>query len=177
MRTTLQTRWQTTLETGVETGEMPLLDLGWSAGILPGLMPLLALTDFAHERLDMTAPTVLVGGDSSSWLVALLATPHTAPPLQAPGITIAYGGADQATHMASVGIYQSRSLHRPEQTQELPRAYAAWFAPSEHAGATAWAAWPFGLWAEVSRGQVGDRWLTWAGLLLAIGLLITGLFV
>jgi hypothetical protein len=172
-----QTVWQTVIETGMETGQPPLLDLGLSPGILPGLTAALALISFAEARLDLTQPRVLVGGEGSSWLVALLATPQTAPPHQAPALTIIYGGADQATQMATVGITQSPSPATPGQHRLLPRSLTAWFAPAEHAGASSWPALVFQALRAVKPPAADDRWLAGAGGLLALALVILALLV
>jgi hypothetical protein len=176
----LQQLWQTTIETGVETGQAPLLDLGLSTEILPHLEALLALLVFAEERLDMAMPQVILGGASSGWLVALLALPPSASPERASALTVTYGGADQATQLASVGIYQDQTpVGQAQRRRELPPGYAPWFAPARLAATLSWSAWPFLFWTGASGAlrTSADQWLQWAGLLVAVGLVILALLV
>lgn len=174
----VQDLWQTTIAGGVETGQTPSLDLGLSTEILANLDALLALLTFAADRQDLTAPQVIIGGASSSWLVALLALDQRAAPDHPPALTVTYGGADAATQLASVGIYQ-QPIFRPLARRELPPGYAPWFAPASVAAPRSWPAWP---WLFVTAGATAlrtaaDRWLQWTGLALAVGLIVLALLV
>ena len=136
-----------------------------------------ALRAFADHRRDLAAPTVLAGGDSGSWLLAL-AQQQSAPLLvnvdagevsnqsasnqsgsgakQPLPLHVLYGGADRATYAASSGDVLDWQL-----------------APARQPGAPlAWSALPF-VPTRLLRAQA--RWTAWGGVALAVALLLAAL--
>src|SRR6476619_3449187 len=68
----LQRDWRTEIDTSLEAGQTPLLDLGSSQQMLRGLPILMALRTFAARRVDVAAPNLLIGGNPVMWLVCLM---------------------------------------------------------------------------------------------------------
>jgi hypothetical protein len=171
----LRSDWMATVEAGVEAAQPPLLDLGPAIGLLENLPTMEAFRDYADDRLDIAAPTAIIGGDGLLWLMALFSgAPMSSGP--SPAMTVLYGGPDLATQVASLGALAPRLTYRDK--QELPEAWATLLAPSAQAGAPPWAAFPLAVAttaATNAENDVDDPWLTWAGLLLALLLIILAL--
>jgi hypothetical protein len=169
--------WTDTVEAGVEAAQPPLLDLGPGIGLLENLPTMAAFHEYAHARLDLAAPIAIVGGTGLLWLVALLyGTP--ASPRPSPALTVLYGGPDLATQRASLSAWTVASSPHSNREQ-LPMAWAALLAPHAQAGAPLWEALPAAMaeraTSEDMANQDGDPWLAWAGLGLALLLIILAL--
>lgn len=169
--TSIRTQWQTQIETSLEAGGPPLLDLGANTGVLDSVPALAALHAFAAERVDLTAPTIVSSGNSLLWFAALL-YPHNHRSSQSPNLQVVYGGADLATHMASIETQRTR-MAADEQANQLPARLALFFAPGAQAGPLLWEALPFAVTEEAD----GDPWLAWVALVLAVGLVLMALLV
>ncbi len=185
--------WQTQTERATEAGALaddasaPQLHLGPLEDALAGLPGQRALHAFANQRRDLAAPTVLAGGDSGSWLLAL-AQQHSAPPL----VNIDAGTAsDQAASDQAASDQAASNQMSSEARQLLPlhvlyggvdrATYAAssddvlaWqVAPAQQPGAPlAWSALPF-VPTGLLRAQA--RWTAWGGVALALALFLAAL--
>ena len=180
--------WQTQTERATEAGALaddasaPQLHLGPLEDALAGLPGQRALHAFAKQRRDLAAPTVLAGGDSGSWLLAL-AQQHSAPPLV---------NVDAATTSNQTASNQTASNQTTSEVRQLLPLYVlyggvdratyaassddvlAWqVAPAQQPGAPlAWSALPF-VPTGLLRAQA--RWTAWGGVALALALFLAAL--
>jgi|688.fasta_scaffold164294_2 hypothetical protein len=177
-------RWQGQLDESLEAGETLWIEGGLSRRTVDHLPLLLALDQFARQRADVTTPGLFVGGDGIVWSAALLsqvAAPNASPTT---ALTLLYGGADQASYLATLATLPGPSTHtRRQAATGLLVGMQAHFLPASQPGAApAWSALPFAL-AERSSSQAseqssgGETWLPWLTILVVIGLIITALFV
>ena len=182
--TNYQTQWQTTIERGLEAGQTPLIDLGASLGELPQLNALVALLSFAGQRADLTSPVIIAGGNSVLWLAGLFYPaylPHV------PALTVLYGGADPTMQLASSTLYGSQ-LATSLDTQETatPTYLAPYITPQITSTTFRWDTLPFLLGGPPPSGNQStgddlavqsDAWLTWAGVGLALALILFAFLV
>jgi hypothetical protein len=177
-------RWQGSLDESLEAGETLWLEGGLSRRTVDHLPLLLALESFARQRADVTTPGLFVGGDGIVWTAALLsqATARNASPTAA--LTLLYGGADQASYLATLATLPGPSTHtRRQHVTGLPVGMQAHLLPASQPGAApAWSALPFALAEQPSshapaQTSSGEAWLPWLTILVVIGLIITALFV
>jgi hypothetical protein len=152
-----------------------LFQLGAGLSLLDNLPTLVAFHAFAHERQDVAAPTALIGGQAALWLAALMVEPPANGP-PAAAITVIYSGPDLATQLAVAG-----TMAPPATGNRIHAGYATLLAPTAQAGAPLWASLPL-LLAEVSSAlpsrtepSLVDRWLAWAGVGLALLLVVLAL--
>jgi hypothetical protein len=121
----------------------------------------------------MTAPWLMTGGVDAAWLGALL-SPLARRGSLAPDPVVIYGGADDATQLATWAM-----------TAGLDAAPA--FAPRLHPGvAPAWQAWPLWEAGDPPPGSLQDRpvaldpvadWTAWGVMLLALCLVLSALLL
>lgn len=179
--------WQSQVEQALEAGQTPLLELGVNQRLLDGWAAQLALQGFTQTRTDILAPTLLIGGNSPLWPVLLLQPESSAggsPPLH-----LLYGGADQATYLASVTtLAAERWLACGLQADALPTSMSPGLAPLTNPSLPlSWAAMslallpvphpaPPTLEAEPAPPAV-DPWLVWSALVLVVLLVLLALFV
>jgi hypothetical protein len=182
LTTPLRTSWQDQVEISLEVGEAPLLDLGVSNGVLDSIPALATLHAFAEQRMDMTAPTIVSGGNSLLWLAALMHLRNPAP--RSPNLTVVYGGADLATHIASLMTQRSNPPSRLVQPDALPASLAPLLAPGAQSGPLLWETLPLAAAEEHSAAvgrpdeanlPAGDPWLTWTAMILAVALVVIAL--
>ena len=100
--------WQQELDLTLETGESPLFDVGAMADGQEGMNGLLALWRMDAGRRDLTAPVVIAGGMSGTWLAALHHTRPDDTPARSPAIVTAFTAPDVATHLASQTLWDTR---------------------------------------------------------------------
>ncbi len=191
----LAAAWRRLADTAVEHGQTPTLALGLGTLFRHSGLGLLALGGVARQHLGPQNPLVIAGGDGWLWLQATLvwrpATSHDAALGKSAGDLaqgvdgasrlVLYGGADSALYAASHNISALDSdaaapppgLDWTTSPTALPGAQgsegellAQTLIPESHA--------PAGL------GPDAQDWLhkvgSWAGGLLALGLLAAGLF-
>jgi len=174
---TLRQDWQTTIDASLEAGQIPVLDLGSSQQMLQGLPVLAALRTFATQRVDVAAPTLLLGGDAALWLAILMDVRSPGEMRRAPEPTIAFAGPDVATYLASL---TTLTPERPPEAALLPQATPPMMRPLFLPTAAAqrvlpWETLPFAVTTEAqaiaasqSTPANRDAWLSW----LAIGLVV-----
>jgi len=162
--------WQQELDLSLETGESPLFDVGASTGGLEGMNGVLALWRMDAGRRDLTAPVVTAGGMSGAWLAALHHVRPDDTPVRSPAIITAYTAPDIATHMAGQTLWDTRrSAFRRRPADVPPWAHGA-VVPEALPGAPApWETLPLSVTA---RNGGRDGWLAWAGVVLAVALLL-----
>ena len=162
--------WQQELDLSLETGESPLFDVGASTGGLEGMNGMLALWRMDAERRDLTAPVVTAGGMCGTWLAALHhSRPDDTPP-RSPVTATAYTAPDVAAHMASQTLWDTRRSAFRRRPAEVPPWAQPAVVPDAVPGAPVpWEALPLSA-AVPSTGR--DGWLAWAGVVLAIALLL-----
>ena len=102
----IQQDWQQATAEATEVGYSPLLVLGMDRRLLNDLPVLTALVNWQQARNDVTQPLLLTGGVDALWPVPLLYSANV-PPAQrgaraAPPLQLRYGGADEATLLATL---------------------------------------------------------------------------
>lgn len=164
-------RWQDDLSHCIELGRSPIFYLGRSDAALDGLLGVQTLSHFAQHNRAVTAPRVLMGGESALWLFASLhsrsvrGVPRSVGRgerrSEQPETMVVFTGVDPATHMASIGIaHAPNSTSFPAEANTnggpmpgLPRSMAWLYAPvAEPASDAPWSAVPF-LWAPAATLQ------------------------
>jgi hypothetical protein len=180
--------WQDEVETQLEAGTAPLLDMGASHWVLEGAASLLALQLLAARRNDVTRPVVIAGGNSPLWLGALFhPTPHTRPSLS-PDLKVVYAGADPATYMATLGVHAAGLRARFAGDSTATPLEVRWLlAPKMAPGRPApWEALPFLEIGEQPRVPLPavppepdptTDWIAWSVLLLAVFLILFAMLV
>jgi hypothetical protein len=186
--------WQQATEQAVEAGRSPLLELGMDRRLLNNLPRLHALTTWTMSRTDVSHPLLLTGDVDALWPVPLL---YPTQPEQAgqktrqsaaPAAQVVYGGADQATYLASL------TTHVPERLQrgalyavDLPVAMQPLVNPhtQPHVNAT-WQTIPLTLLATATQSTpsnppaapaLDEPWLARAALVMIIALVLLAIFV
>lgn len=179
--------WQAQLAESLEAGEMLWLESGLSRQTVAHLPMLPALDQLAHQRNDVTTPGLFLGGDGVVWTAALMSQATERTRGDSPALTLHYGGADQATYLASMATLPAPSTHtRRQRTTGLPVGMQAPLLPTSQPGAPpTWSTLPL-LLAEqanaasqehTSADEASLPWLSWLTILVVISLLITALFV
>lgn len=187
--------WQAEIESKLETGATATLLAGTPDNVISGAATLLAIQNSAIQRNDVATPLLVAGGNSAVWLGLLLPPQHTGSDLVAPAPTLIYGGADEATYLAIVGLTvalaaQPIAVSGPAKASAAPE-MGIQFAPRLQPGAaTAWEMLPFVEVGEqptpalaVSSASVdpaGDPtadWIAWGVMLLALCLVVSALLI
>ncbi len=139
--------WQAEIESGLEAGQPPLLQLGATHSPLTGAVGLLALAALARRRTDIGAPAALLGGATPYWLAALLLRPSPGPLPHPQETATLYAGPDPATYAAALDAHAApiagptRLVRAP---YDLPDGLASHSAPAALPGApTRWDALPW----------------------------------
>lgn len=178
-------QWQRQLEESLEGGEALWLELGVSNRLIDNVQALTALQALATRRADVTAPGLFVGGDGVVWTATCLNSAVGAGPTPVTGLTLLYGGADRVTYMATLATLPGPATHtRQSLLTGLPAGmYTLLWPVSQPGVAPQWSTLPFVLTTASQPPRVhdefasGDGWLPWLALIVAIGLIITALFV
>ena len=184
----IQNHWQTDLETNMEMGTSPFLDLGITLNPFESTATLLALQASAVQRIDVTKPTLLMGGSDPAWLSALMLPAPVDLPVRAPEFTTIYGGTDVATYLANravtlIGIEDGRTSAENVTSRE-PRPY---FSPVSHPGySPPWESLPFldvygrppvESAATAAIPKLSTDVIAWGAILGAIGLVVLAMFL
>ena len=194
---------QAEIETKLEMGGTPILLTGTPATTLDVAAMLLALQSATVQRTDLTRPLLLAGGGESGWLGLLLAPLPVANGPLPPEPRVLYGGADDATYLATLATLPATQATLP--TLAPPVGLAATLTPRLYPGAaTAWEALPLlevgeqpqalgsslvtneqpatGLLAvgPLTTDRLADplqEWIAWGVMLLALCLVLSALLV
>lgn len=180
--------WLRQVEQALEAGQTPLLELGLNQRLLDGWAAQLALHHFVQTRTDILTPSLLIGGNSPLWSVLLLQPEPSAGGASAPPLHLLYGGADQATYLASVTtLAAERLLAAGLQVDALPASMAPGLAPLTNPSVPLpWAAMSLALLPvphpapptlEAEPTPPVDPWLAWSTLGLVMLLVLLALFV
>jgi hypothetical protein len=167
-------KWQSELDTNLETGDMPILYMGMSPALVGELPAVLALQSLDEWRTDASVPLAIGGGTSVAWLMGLLHRRGEEVPARSPGAAVAYTGPDVATHAAALTVWDSRRSQFHARPGKLPPAFQPHFAPDVQAGASSTDALPFVV-ADVHASNGRDGWTAWAAVAVAIALFLISL--
>jgi hypothetical protein len=140
--------WQAEIESRLETGATAILLGGTPDTMTSSAATLLAMENSIVQRNDIATPLLVAGGNSAVWLGLLLPPQPAGSDLTAPAPTLIYGGADEATYLAMVGLTSALAqqfLFAPSAAQSGSAAeMGVHFAPRLQPGAaTAWEMLPF----------------------------------
>jgi hypothetical protein len=182
--------WQTNLEISSETGQPSVLDLGAFGSPLDNAPMMVAFHAFANERCDLVSSLAVCSGHSLMWLIALMHFRKSSAVPLSPEMRVVYGGADLATHMASLSIYSAHWLPVDQDARgALPVAFAAFFDPAVQAGPALWGALPFiEMTARASPEPLesplglaatdeSHSWLAWLAVLASVGLVLLAVMI
>jgi hypothetical protein len=187
--------WQAEIESKLETGATAVLLGGVPNNVSSNAATLLAIQESTLQRNDVATPLLVAGGNSALWLGLLLPPQPVGSALNAPPPTLVYGGADEATYLAIVGLTtalanQSLSPSGVAKSSTAPE-MGVQFAPRLQPGAnTAWEMLPFVevgeqptpalAMATASVDPAGDPtgdWIAWGIMLFALCLVISALLI
>lgn len=180
--------WQAQVDQALEAGQTPLLELGVNQRLVDGWAAQLALDAFNQTRTDIVTPTLLIGGSSALWPLMLLHPPlsitsvSTTSVPASPSLVLLYGGADQATYMASVTtVAGERLLASRLQTADLPASMHPGLVPlTNQTVPSPWSALGLPMITLPPPSQPPtsvDPWLVWSALSLVVLLVLLALFV
>jgi hypothetical protein len=183
----IRAAWQIEIESKLETGATALLLGGMPSSLTSSAATLLALQDASAQRSDVATPLLVAGGNSTAWLGLLLAPQPTGDSPNVPPPMLVYGGADEATYLAIVGL-TAAAVTTPGTTKpSIPHELAGQIAPRLQPGAaTAWEALPFvevgeqptpPLALSTTQSDPTNDWIAWGVMLLAFCLVLSALLV
>lgn len=167
--------WHQWLDLGQETGESPIFTVDALSDGLTGANAILALALLDAGRRDLTTPALLIGGVSPLWLAALW---RNGPPVEARDTTptvVVYTAPDSATHRAACTVWDVRRspfLQRPGAAPPWAQAEAG---PDANHGLPE--RWDVASLSRFASTQGRDGWLAWAGVVMALVLLLIALFM
>ena len=166
----IATAWRETLDLSLETGEAPIYTIDASADGLAGQAAILALALLDAGRKDLTTPWLAVGGVGPLWLAALWHPRPESTPARTPPTTTAYTAPDGATHLAALTTWDTRHSAYYQRPQQLPPWVQPEAAPETNPAAPErWQSIPL---ARFSTRAGRDGWLSWAGVVMAVALLL-----
>lgn len=183
--------WQVEIESKFETGATAVLLGGAPNGMVTGVTTLLGLQNSTRQRHDVATPVLVAGGNSATWLGLLLPPlPASSGPI-APPPTLVYGGADEATYLAVVGLAGALAEQtvpalgpaRVSTLQEIGMNFAPRLQPG---AATAWEMLPFtevgeqptpALALTTAPPDSSADWIAWGMMLLAFCLVFSALLI
>jgi hypothetical protein len=172
-------QWGAELDAGLETGETPVFQLGYGAGMLGELAGPLALQWLDEARRDTRMPLAVGGGPAPFWLPALLHQRGADAPPLSPAAVFCYTAPDRATHMAALNTLDTRRLRFRRRPAGLPPGFQAPFVADVQAGPFPAATLPLQL-ATLPPGarhaaSQRDGWVAWAAVVMAVALLLIAL--
>ena len=162
--------WQQELDLSLETGESPSFDIGAMGNGQEGMNGILALWRMDARRCDLAAPVVTAGGMSGTWLASLHHARPDDTPARSPAITTAFTAPDPATHMASQTLWVARRSPFRRRPARVPPWVQQVAVPDTVPGASAF--WETLLFRVTNTSGGQDGWLAWAGVVLAVALLL-----
>lgn len=167
---TIADAWRQTLDLSLETGESPIFSVDALAGGLASVHTAVALALLDAQRSDLTAPTLAIGGVSPEWLAVLWHERPESAPRRTPPTAIAYTAPDAATQLAARTTWDTRRSAFHQRPANLP----PWAQLEAEATSVArrWDVAPLHRFTD-SSGR--DGWLAWAGVVMAIALLLIAL--
>lgn len=166
----IATVWRETLDLSLETGEAPVYTAGAPADGLTGQASVMALALLDAGRKDLTTPLATIGGSGLLWLASLWRPLPVNAPSQTPSTIIAYTAPDMATHLAALTTWDTRRAIYYRRPRQLPPWAQPLAAPETNPAAPApWQSIPL---TNFSTGGGCDGWLAWAGIVLAVALLL-----
>lgn len=183
--------WQVEIESKFETGATAVLLGGASSNVASSTSTLLALQNSTLQRHDVATPQLVAGGNSATWLALLLPPLPAGNSPTAPPPAVVFGGADEATHMAIVGLTAAQasqmtpapSIARASTPQEVGMNLAPRLQPG---ATTAWEMLPFVEVGEqptpalalttATHDPVSD-WIAWGIMMLAFCLVFTAILI
>lgn len=166
----LRSQWQQALDFCLETGETPVIDLGSAPEVLVGAPGLMAMDWLEAERRDSVGALAVGGGSSSLWLASLFHLRPDDTPDRSPAVVTAYSGADDATHRASLTVWDTRRSPFDARPSGLPPALQPDFLP-DRCGAPFWSTLPVTLGTQPG-GRARDGWTAWFAVVTALILLL-----
>lgn len=183
--------WQIEIESKLETGATAVLLGGASSNVTSSATTLLGLQNSSVQRYDVATPLLVAGGNSAAWLGLLLPPLPTGNAPAAPPPAVLYGGADEATYLAVVGLTTALasqmtpapSIARSTTPQEMGMNLAPRLQPG---AATAWEMLPFVEVGEQPTPTLAlttathDRssdWIAWGVMMLAFCLVFTSFLI
>ena len=196
--TDIAAAWQAETESKLEVGATALLLAGAPDTLTSSAATLLALQHNTRQRNDIATPWLVAGGNSAAWLGLLLAPqprsndPDTPAPSPAPEVV--FGGADEATYLATVSLTaaqsaQSLGMLRPMTTLEMGMQLAPRLQPG---AATPWEMLPLLEVGEqpagapptayhLAAGHAGadptTEWIAWGVMLFVFCLVLSALLI
>ncbi|MCS6828693.1 MAG: hypothetical protein NZ553_18940 [Caldilinea sp.] len=162
--------WRRLLDLGQEIGESPIFTLDALGGGLSGANAILALTLLDAERRDLTTPAFLVGGVSPLWLAALWREPSPTMPRRTAPTVVIYTAPDAATHCVACAVWDARLSPFFRRPGALPAWAQIEAGPAANPGAPE--RWEVAPLSRFTTTQGRDGWLAWAGVVLALVLLL-----
>jgi hypothetical protein len=183
--------WQAEIESKLETGATAVLLSGASSSMTSNITTLLALQNSMVQRNDLATPLLVAGGNSALWLGLLLPPQLVEGSKSAPSLTVVYGGADEATYLAVVGLtaaLASPAAIEPGITKSgTPLEMGVQFAPRLQPGAaTAWEMLPFieageqptpALALTTAMPDPTTDWVAWGIMMLAVCLVLSAFLI
>lgn len=189
-------QWQDDVEQNTEAGVAPMLELGVSNMAAHDLPALLAMQRWCAQRSDITRPYLPVGGLGPLWIAAMMrpVSRHAAPDVPEP--MVLYSGTNDAEYILTVAMAQAAADRTRPNSHRRDAIPVSWLVPqSQPAMALSWDALPFlylnprprvphagaavGEMTSVSSAPADPTqdWLAWAGLLLALFLVLLAVLV
>jgi hypothetical protein len=185
--------WQDEVERSIEAGSSPILELGVSPIPSDDLLSLLATQRWCAQRTDTSTPIFPGGGMGPQWIATLMRPLPRVP--QAPEPVVLYTGTTEAEYLMSVAMLFDATETRYPGAPKRSAIPVSYFAQDRQPGkSVSWDALPFialhisprepQVWEpEVGEAVTqfeGDHlqdWLAWAGLLLALFLILLAILL
>lgn len=168
--------WQEKVDEGLETGEAPVFDGGVNLAPLDGAGALLAMTELAASRRDLSQPLLATGGVTPWWLVLLMRPNTVREPGPAADPPVAFTAPDPAVHQAALTALDRRQAVDRDRPADLPIALQSPFTPDARpASAAGLESLPFALSGEEPAPR--DGWVAWVAVVVVIILLLLALIV
>lgn len=200
-------QWQDDVEQSIEAGATPVMELGAGDMPIEDLASLLAVQRWSALRTDLTVPILPAGGLGPQWLAALLRpAPHLSED-SPPQPVVAYAGAAEVEYLTAAALLHAAAgppASRPGLSTTTAAIPVSYFLPQSQPGKSlSWDAQPFLHFhssptyvapptaeAEQTGVDLADEpfyepvaedplqdWLAWAGLLLALFLVLLAIFL
>jgi hypothetical protein len=185
--------WRDEIEHSIEAGSSPILELGVSPIPSDDLLALMATQRWCGRRTDTSTPVLPGGGTGPQWIATLM---RPLPRVQqAPEPVMLYTGATEAEYLMSVAMLIDATKTRYPNAPPRSAIPVSYFAQDRQPGkSVSYDALPFlalhispkdpQVWKRdigEEANQLGDDhlqdWLAWAGLLLALFLVLLAILL